>query len=214
MGAESPSQRSQKEKNPVGRAAAGIKTRTGSFNAAVQERRHVTNDVRNGIIKLLPRLRRFAYALAADPDKGDDLVQEACARAFGRLDQWRAGTRLDSWMYKIIRNIWLDQKRASRVCGVIMNLDDELHLVGEDGRDVIESRLTLNRVLEAMVKLPEEQRAPIVLVCFEGLSYQEAAAILEIPVGTVTSRLVRGRRALHAMVEGVNAMEDEHDKAN
>jgi RNA polymerase sigma-70 factor (ECF subfamily) len=175
----------------------------------------VKSDVRSEIVKLWPRLRRFACALAGDPDKGDDLVQEGCARAFAHLDQWQPGTRLDSWMYRIIRNVWLDQLRASRVRGVVVTLDAELELFGEDGRDVVENRLELNRVLAAMARLPAEQRAPIVLVCFEGLSYQEAAAILEIPVGTVTSRLVRGRRALYGMaVDGGNAPEGGHDKTD
>ena len=175
----------------------------------------MTNDVGRRIVELLPRLRRFAYALSGDPDKGDDLVQEACARAFAHLDQWQPGTRLDSWMYKIIHNIWLDQKRASKVRGIAVDLDSGPELAGEDGRDVMNSRLTLRRVLAALSSLPQEQQALITLVSFEGLSYQEAAAILGIPVGTATSRLVRGRHALYAIaVEGVRTLKGEHDKAN
>jgi RNA polymerase sigma-70 factor (ECF subfamily) len=166
----------------------------------------VISNVRLGIVELLPRLRRFAYALTGDPEKGDDLVQEGCARAFASLDQWRPGTRLDSWMYRIIRNIWLDQKRAAKVRGVVVELDAVPELAGMDGRDVVERRLTLKRVLDAMAGLPEEHRELIALICIEGVSYQEASAILEIPIGTVTSRLVRARRALYTMgVEGQNA---------
>lgn len=177
----------------------------------------MTNDVRSEIIRLLPRLRRFAYALTANRDKGDDLLQEACVRAFAHLDQWRPGTRLDSWMYRIIRNAWLDQIRALRTRGHVVSVDDDMELPGEDGRTVVENRLTLNQVLDALVRLPDEQRAPIVLVCLEGLSYQEAAALLEIPVGTVTSRLIRGRRALYAIAvegDGEKLPEGRHDKAN
>jgi RNA polymerase sigma-70 factor, ECF subfamily len=163
----------------------------------------VSSDPRQGIVELLPRLRRFAYALTGDPDKGDDLVQEGCLRAFARLDQWQSGTRLDSWMFRIIHNIWIDQKRASKVRGTQINLDDAPELAGSDGRDDAERRLTLNRVLESMDRLPAEHRELIALISIEGVSYQEAAAILDIPLGTVTSRLVRARRALHAMaVEG------------
>ena len=72
----------------------------------------MTNDVGRRIVELLPRLRRFAYALTGDPDKGDDLVQEGCARAFAHLDQWWPGTRLDSWMYKIIHNIGSFESRV------------------------------------------------------------------------------------------------------
>ena len=174
----------------------------------------MANDVGRRIVELLPRLRRFAYALSGDPDTGDDLVQEGCARAFAHLNQWQPGTRLDSWMYRIIHNIWLDQKRASKVRGIAVDLDSGPELSGEDGRDVVTSRLTLRQVLDGLASLPQEQRAIITLVSFEGLSYEEAAAILGIPVGTATSRLVRGRRALYAMaVEGRKRLEGRHDKA-
>jgi RNA polymerase sigma-70 factor, ECF subfamily len=163
----------------------------------------VTSDPRRGIVELLPRLRRFSYALTGDPGEGDDLVQEGCLRAFARLDQWQPGTRLDSWMFRIIHNLWIDQKRAMKVRGTPVNLDDAPEIAGADGRDDAERRLTLNRVIAAMDKLPQEQRELIALISIEGVSYQEAAAILDIPLGTVTSRLVRARRALHAMaVEG------------
>src|SRR5262249_46381092 len=138
-----------------------------------------------------------------DPEKGDDLVQEACVRAFSRLDQWQAGTRLDSWMFKIIRNIWLDQKRAAKVRGIVVELHGVPEPKGLDGRDVTEQRLTLKRVLDPMAKLPQEPRELVALICIEGVSYQEAAAILELPMGTATSRVVRARGALYAMaVEG------------
>ena len=166
----------------------------------------MSSDPRQGIVELLPRLRRFSYALTGDSDKGDDLVQEGCLRAFARLDQWQAGTRLDSWMFRIIHNIWIDQKRASKVRGIPVNLDDAPDLAGTDGRDDTERRLTLNRVLESMERLPAEHRELIALISIEGVSYQEAAAILDIPLGTVTSRLVRARRALHAMaIDGVDS---------
>ena len=139
-------------------------------------------------------------------------MQEACLRAFARLDQWQPGTRLDSWMFRIIHNIWIDQKRASKVRGTVIDLDSAPEIAGPDGRDVVERRMTLNRVLEAMDKLPQEHRELIALVSIEGVSYQEAAAILQIPIGTVTRRLVRARRALHAIaVEGVQKVEGEND---
>lgn len=163
----------------------------------------MTNDTRCKIAELLPRLRRFAYALTGDPDNGDDLVQEGCVRAFSRLNQWQTGTRLDSWMYRIIHNIWRDQARARRVRGILTDLSSAREVPGPDGRHVTETRLTLQRVLNALEDLPPEQQVLISLVCFEGLSYQEAASVLGIPVGTVTSRLVRGRQALYARaVEG------------
>ncbi len=139
-------------------------------------------------------------------------MQEGCLRAFARLDQWQPGTRLDSWMFRIIHNIWIDQKRALKVRGATVDLDDAPELMGMDGRDVVERRLTLNRVLDAMTKLPREHRELIALISIEGVSYQEAAEILDIPIGTVTSRLVRARRALHAIaIEGVQKVEGEND---
>jgi RNA polymerase sigma-70 factor (ECF subfamily) len=117
-------------------------------------------------------------------------------------------------MYRIIRNIWIDQLRASKVRGVMVDLDMAPEAMGEDGRDVMESRLTLRQVLKAMDKLPPQQRLLIALVCFEGVSYQDAANILEIPIGTVTSRLVRARRTLCALaVENPATMENVNDKA-
>jgi RNA polymerase sigma-70 factor, ECF subfamily len=170
----------------------------------------VTIDLRRGIVELLPRLRRFSYALTRDADKGDELVQEACARALAGLDQWRPGTRLDSWMFKIAHNIWRDHKRASKVRGTQVSVDDALELPGEDGRDVAESRLTLSRVLQAMAKLPENQQVLIALVCVDGLSYKDASAILGIPMGTVMSRLARARRTLYEMAgESLENVESE-----
>ena len=139
-------------------------------------------------------------------------MQEGCLRAFARLDQWQPGTKLDSWMFRIIHNIWIDQKRASKVRGPVVDIDDAPEIMGMDGRDVVERRLTLNRVLDAMAKLPQEHKELIALISIEGVSYQEAADILAIPIGTVTSRLVRARRALHAIaVEGVQKVEGEND---
>lgn len=175
----------------------------------------MTEEVRNGIIELLPRLRRFAYSLTGNPDQGDDLVQEACARALAHPEQYKSGTRLDSWMYRIVRNIWLDQLRASKVRGHVMDLDAAPETAGEDGRNITESRLTLKQVLNAMAKLPPQQRLLIALVCFEGVSYQHAADILEIPIGTVTSRLVRARRLLCAIaIDGAATMRNENAKAD
>jgi len=157
----------------------------------------VTSDPRLQIVNFLPRLRRFSYALTGDPDKGDDLVQETCARALSRLDQWTPGTRLESWMFRIAQNIWLDQRRAHKVRGDALDIDQAYDVAGEDGRDVAENRLTLNEVSKGIAKLPAEQQVLIALVCVDGLSYKEAAEVLEIPIGTVMSRLARARRTLY-----------------
>lgn len=166
----------------------------------------MTEDIRDRIVALLPRLRRFAYLLAKDQDRADDLVQEACIRALLHADRWEQGTRLDSWMYRITQNVWLDQMRANKVRGATVDVDEAQHLVGSDGRVVTESRLTLDQVSRHIAELADEQQILITLVCVDGLSYKETAATLGIPVGTVMSRLARARRALFDAVHGEASM--------
>jgi RNA polymerase sigma-70 factor (ECF subfamily) len=160
----------------------------------------VTEDIRNRMVAVLPRLRRFAYALTGNTEQGDDLVQDACLRALSRIDLWQPGTRLDSWMYRIAQNIWLDRLRANKVRGEVVDIDSMEGITGSDGRIVAESELTLQAVADAMAQLPAEQRATVALVCIEGASYKEAAEIAGVPVGTVMSRLARARRTLHAVL--------------
>jgi RNA polymerase sigma-70 factor, ECF subfamily len=161
----------------------------------------VTDELRTRMVELLPRLRRFAVALTGDLDQADDLVQETCMRALSRVEQWQPGTRLDSWMYRIAQNLWLDRMRAKKVRGEQVDVESAEAVAGPDGREVVESRLSLNAVSAAMAHLPDEQRMLIALVCIDGLSYKEAAEITDIPIGTVMSRLARARRELHARLE-------------
>lgn len=162
----------------------------------------MTDEFRTRMVEILPRLRRFAVALTGDLDQGDDLVQDTCMRALSRIDQWQPGTRLDSWMYRIAQNLWLDRMRAKKVRGVQVDVDSVDALAGPNGRSVAESRLTLDAVGNAMTHLPDDQRVLISLVCIDGLSYKEAAEITQTPIGTVMSRLARARRELHARLEG------------
>ena len=164
------------------------------------EGRRVKDEIRERMVAVLPRLRRFAYALTGSAEQGDDLVQDACLRALSRIDQWQPGTRLDSWMYRIAQNIWLDRVRANKVRGEVVDVEVAEGIIGSDGRDVAESELTLQVVAAALARLPAEQRAVVALVCVEGASYKEAAEITGVPIGTVMSRLARARRALHAVV--------------
>jgi RNA polymerase sigma-70 factor (ECF subfamily) len=161
----------------------------------------VTDEIRTRIVELLPRLRRFACALSGDLDTGDDLVQETCVRALSRVEQWQPGTRLDSWMFRIAQNIWLDRLRANKVRGELYDIEAAETLAGTDGRDVAESKMMLGQVTAAMAKLPADQRALIALVCIDGLSYKQTAEVMNIPIGTVMSRLARARRGLHALLD-------------
>jgi RNA polymerase sigma factor (sigma-70 family) len=160
------------------------------------------DSVRQQIVELLPRLRRLARVLARHSADADDLVQLTVERALGRLGQWTPGTRLDSWIFRIMKNAWIDESRArSRRGLVVLDGADASH-VGYDGARAADARLEAADVESAIGRLPPEQRAAVALVLVEGLSYQEAAEVLEIPQGTLTSRLGRGRAALLADLEG------------
>lgn len=161
----------------------------------------MSEDLPLQIVALLPRMRRFACSLTGSRDEGDDVVQSACERALSRLDQWQPGTRLDSWMFRIIQTTWIDRVRSRRLRGEDQATDIVESMVGEDGRRMTEARLTLQRVRRAIDQLPENQRSVLVLVSVDGLSYREAAKILDVPVGTVMSRLARARRRLHELMQ-------------
>ena len=154
------------------------------------------------MVELLPRLRRLGRVLARAPADADDLVQLTVERALARRAQWRAGTRLDSWMFRIMKNAWIDESRARARRGDVFAPEEEGERAGADGAAAMEARLTAREVESAMARLPPDQRIAVALVLVEGLSYQEAAEVLEIPPGTLTSRLVRGRQALAQMLSG------------
>ena len=151
------------------------------------------------LLTLLPRLRRFARSLTRDGADADDLCQVALERALKARDQWQAGTRLDAWMYRIIRNGWIDEVRARTRRARTFAPEEAGEGVGAPGG--AELKMEMHDVDRAMGELPDEQREVIALVLVEGLAYKEAAAILDIPMGTLTSRLTRGRQALVRRLE-------------
>jgi RNA polymerase sigma-70 factor (ECF subfamily) len=157
--------------------------------------------IRQDIVALLPRLRRFARALTGNAADADDLVQDTVERALGRLHQWQHGTRLDSWMFRIAKNIWIDKVRAARVRAA-EPLDGDETSGALDGVREVEARLTMAATARAFAELPEDQRVAVTLVAIEGLSYRDAADVLEVPIGTLTSRLARARTAMAARVGG------------
>lgn len=144
---------------------------------------------------LLPRLRRFARALTNHAEDADDLVQLALERAVQRVQAWDSARPLVAWLMAIMRNAWIDELR-SRQRGQHLFVDDS-H--GEQvGDDAMARQVEGMAVTDAMRRLPTDQRIVVALVLVEGLSYQEAAQVLEIPLGTLTSRLSRAREALKA----------------
>jgi RNA polymerase sigma-70 factor, ECF subfamily len=152
------------------------------------------------MIAFLPRLRRFAYGLSGDAAQADDLVQDACVRALTHREQWQPGTKFESWMFRIAQNLWIDKKRSAKSKGVHQDIDSVAEPSGDDGRDITEGRLTLAKVMKGMEVLSDDQRALMVLVCIEGASYKDAAEMLQVPIGTVMSRLARARQTLAAQL--------------
>ncbi|WP_294235272.1 sigma-70 family RNA polymerase sigma factor [uncultured Sphingomonas sp.] len=150
----------------------------------------------NELLALLPRLRRFARSLTHDAADADDLCQVAIEKALVAQGSWQVGTRLDSWMYRIMRNAWIDTARSRRRAAETFVAEEAGMAIGAEGN--AEARVALGEVDAAMRALPAEQREAVALVLVEGLAYKEAAEILDIPMGTLTSRLVRGRQALMA----------------
>ncbi|HEY2146212.1 MAG TPA: sigma-70 family RNA polymerase sigma factor [Steroidobacteraceae bacterium] len=156
-----------------------------------------TENIQEQIVVLLPRLRRFARSLARNPHDADDVVQIAVERALQRLDQWRSDARLDSWLFKILRNAWIDEVRARSRRAKIFMPQEAGETIGESSMEREVDRLSAEAALS---RLPEDQRLAVALVLVDGLSYKEAADVLGIPIGTLTSRLARGRDALQGML--------------
>ncbi len=152
------------------------------------------------LIAVLPRLRRFARGLTGSTVEADDLVQAACERALARRHQFQEGTRFDSWMFRIVQTIWIDQIRARTV-----RKEDGEVAEGRLGSDEpvrrVQARLELDEVRRAVGRLPPDQRTALLLVTVDGLSYKEAAEVVQVPVGTIMSRLARARMALQVQLE-------------
>lgn len=159
----------------------------------MQQRRD--ENVERQIVALLPRLRRFAMSLTGNLTDADDLVQDTVERALKNIARWEPGTRLDSWMYRIAQNHFIDGVRQRRRRKMVPDSEAENELTS-DGARTAEARLMLAEAVKAMQALPDEQRVVASLVLVEGFGYQETADILNVPIGTVTSRLARAREAL------------------
>ena len=172
-----------------------------------QPRRNTSTDVRGmhasleqlreRIVDLLPRLRRFARTLARNPHDADDLVQIAVERALARSDQLHADASLSSWMFGILRNAWIDETRTRGRRNQVFAPEELGENVGDDSTS---SHADVLSVQDALARLPDEQRIAVGLVLVEGLSYKEAAEIMGVPLGTLTSRLARGREALQGLL--------------
>ena len=153
-----------------------------------------SQSVREAMLPLLPRLRRLARALAGQLADADDLVQTVLERALTRADQWRPDAPLDKWMFAIARNAWRDELRA-RSRSQNLFAPEEAGITTADGSSAPVQKLELAAALAA---LPPDHREVVALVLIEGMSYAETSELLDVPVGTVTSRLARARATLQA----------------
>jgi RNA polymerase sigma-70 factor (ECF subfamily) len=159
-------------------------------------------DPRSELIDLLPRLRRFGLRLSGSADVADDLVQAACLRALERWHQWTPGTNLASWCFRIMQTIWLDEGRRRRRSPITPGLDID-RVAATAAGDAPEATDALSKIEAEIARLPEEQRAVLLLAVSEGLSYREIAEIQKVPIGTVMSRLSRARQRLAQAIADV-----------
>lgn len=158
--------------------------------------------VKEQLLEALPRLRRYCCGLTGSVDEGDDLAQATCERAIRYIGRWQPDTRLDAWMFRMARNLFLNgirdrRTRAGHLRSIAHSVAGSL-----DGVRAAEAHLSLAAVRDFITRLPEEQRSVLLMVCVEGMSYEEVARTLDLPVGTVTSRLGRGRLALKTWLDG------------
>lgn len=172
-----------------------IQTAEGAalFDADMNDDVH--ENVRSGIEACLPRLWRYALVLCRNSSLAEDLVQATCVRALERQEQFRGGTNLRAWLFTILSSIWKNHLRAEKVRAGAGFEDPERVLV-HDGESGFETNNMVRRVLSEIEGLPEAQRQTVLLVYAEGFTYREAAHILEVPIGTIMSRLAAARGSL------------------
>lgn len=156
----------------------------------------VSRDIQSDLVELIPRLRRFARVLTGNMSDADDVVQATLEKAIRNAHQWQENTRLDRWTFAIARNVWIDDRRLARNRAPHSDVSDMIDLQGDDGLETVERRAQERAVRAAVDNLGEEQRLLVGLVILEGYSYREAAEMLDIPIGTVMSRLSRAKAEL------------------
>jgi len=150
--------------------------------------------LRRALLDLLPRLRRYAYALTGSSHDADDLLQSTIERVLSK--GVAESVEVDKWTFRVCRNIWIDEIRMRKVRAAVPLEDSGALEQSFDGERAVIGKLALMEVRDAMSELPDEQRAALSLVVLEGLSYAQAAEVLETPIGTIMSRIARARAAL------------------
>jgi RNA polymerase sigma-70 factor, ECF subfamily len=161
-------------------------------------------DLPSMLPEMLPRLWAFALRISGDKHDAEDLLQRACVRALERSHQLQAGTSPLSWMFSIVHSIWINELRARKARGsVSIEWDDSFFdTVADPSARSPETNVMNREIVNAVECLPESQRVVILLIAVEGLNYSEAAKILDVPIGTIMSRLARARRAIGTLLLG------------
>ncbi len=160
-------------------------------------------DIRDELMEHVPRLRRYARALINNRDLSDDLVQDTLERALSRTEKFKQGSDLRAWLFTIMHNVFINQVRKASSRAVHVSVDDESVAEGEFAVSASQTHSLEMRDLDyALQRLPADQREVVLLVGLEEMSYTEVALALDIPVGTVMSRLSRGRERLRALMAG------------
>ena len=161
------------------------------------------------LVQLLPRMRRFALSLTRQLADGDDLVQAACERAIRNRAQWQTGSRLDSWVYTMMRNLWMSELRSRKVRFGQGQVDAQVDAQENDAVAVgagAHDQLYGNQLLQMILSMPDGLSSTLLLVTVEGHSYQETADILGIPIGTVMSRVSKARQVMKEKLAAAGGM--------
>ncbi len=164
-----------------------------------------TRDIHQQFVALMPRLRRFAAGLCHNSHDADDLLQSTYDRALTRLQQWQDGTHLDRWLFRIMHTMHLNSRQSSHYRQQCVAEDTADLQQGGDSWQEMETWISLQQTRRLIAALPEQQKTVLLLVTVEGMSYKEAAEVLQLPIGTVTSRLARARISLAKSMEPTTA---------
>jgi RNA polymerase sigma-70 factor (ECF subfamily) len=161
--------------------------------------RSASDEFATQAMQYIPRLRRYARALTGDTSAADDLVQDALERALVKRNLWREGTDLRAWLFTVMHNVFVNQVRSAAASRTIQ-LDE---VMADRPQPQSTDRLEIRDLDAALQMLPEEQRAVVLLVGLEQMTYDEASGVLGVPIGTVMSRLSRGRERLRRLMQGL-----------
>jgi RNA polymerase sigma-70 factor, ECF subfamily len=154
-------------------------------------------------MQYIPRLRRYARALTGDANAADDLVQDALERALIKQSLWREGTDLRAWLFTVMHNLFINQVRSAAANRLVPIDEVAADALADTVYPQATDRLEIRDLDAALQALPEEQRAVVLLIGLEQMTYEEAARVLEVPIGTVMSRLSRGRERLRRLLQGM-----------